>query len=172
MKIHKLIFQEKNDNSYETIELGYFSSIEKVKEAIPNFVIQRKDGDSIYNIYTRDITIDIETDECNNYTFFDEEGNITSSYQYGLVGQVSVSSIKTPKFKIGDIVEYYPDDGKEIEIGIVSALPEKIDNVYIVLLGVEIHNHVHPIEQFLRLFESDEYYNFTQALNDRLKIGY
>lgn len=182
--IYKLIIQELSSDedgnihdkidigiTFNNLQFGYYSSIENVKKAISNIIPNRiQYGGHIINIFTRDIIENTDNNgEYENYTFFDIKGNILSS----VIDEEIRDSIN--KYKVGDLVLFIGDLDEcdvNMEIGIISMLPSKLDNEYTVLLGKSLHNHIHVVEEFLHLYNTDEVSYMIQVLNDRLKIGY
>jgi hypothetical protein len=181
-EIKKLIFTLfDNDDKFENgaeyyhRELGYYDNDIDIKEAIKKQIAEL-DNELILNIYTRDILLNIdENKEYSNYSFYDNDGNIISQHKHGDIALKETIS-EVVDYKVGDIVLIYPDSDNfddKLEIGIISYIPDNktySEPYYTILIGWDLHNHVHMTHQFFTKIIPDHTNDIT--LKDRLKIGY
>lgn len=181
-QIKKLIFTLfDNDDKFEDgsdyyqRDLGYFDNNDDIIKAIHKQKTEL-DDETILSIYTRDISLNTEDDnEYTNYTFYDESGNIV--YQIKEDNGFLKETIKENiDYKVGDIVLTHPDTDsfeQKLEIGIISFVPKSepvFEPYYTILVGWDLHNHVHLTHHFFTKINTNDLQK--QTLNDRLKIGY
>lgn len=179
--IYKLIFQElcadpsngirlDYDEEYVTRICGIYTSIDNVQNAIPKIYNKRDSlSNTVISIFVRCIETDtLYNDEYSNYMFFDKYGNILSTFKDDEI------RAKINKYNIGDVVLLIPDRSdesvNEIEIGIITGIPCEIQNEYTMLLGINLHNHCHPCEEFLHdcAIRND---HMIDTLTKRMRIG-
>lgn len=159
----------------------YFSSIEEIQKNLPNILKDIENWDEeVINIYSIEYDLDtsFENQE-NGYTFFDKSANIISKISKEQIEESKPLKRKN-KFKKGDFVyivnRTYTVGEKNIEFGIISQTPddEICSNFYNILIGTEIHNHTHEIEEFLIPYDENINYEIhKKTMKDRLEnLGY
>jgi len=138
-------------------EHGYYSCLENVKLAICGHIIEiEEDFDEypeyIQTIYCDEIDIDVEFSD-GYVLFFDQNGDLIKRTIY------DTDPPKNTKFKIGDYVTYYVENGIKTKVGVITTLPE-IDDVYTIYYSADndYMDHTHINEDWLYKVEhvSDE----------------
>ena len=181
------IIQFRDHGTYDdihiyNIDMGFYSSLEKIKQSLPTILSKETchNDDILINIYAVEHTLNC-VNSFTNYIFLDIEGNQISKLYYDETNSCTKSTLK-PSLKKGDYVILISEYSDKTEIGIVSNVPNgKYDDNYNVLVGNVLHDHVHPYEQFMLPIEKLKEYGYTykyesiliQDLETRLtKLGF
>lgn len=140
---------------------GYYSTLENVKNAICGYVIEiEKDFDEypeyIQTIYCDEIDVDVEFSD-GYVLLFNESGDLIKRIIY------DAEPPKNPKFKLGDYVTTYDENGRKVKVGVVTQLPENED-IYTVYYSEEndYMDHIHTTEDWL--------YGVEEISDDELKL--
>lgn len=181
LKLEALVYDEEDYQEitsgieYYKQEFGYFTP-ETIKDAIVTFIEERKNyAEKAFLIFTHNIELNKYNEYgCTAYTFYDESGNILSDVS-NEISEDEIILNHTNKYKVGDIVYHIPDtmDKSNVEKGIISNVPNKLTNHYTILIGCNLHDHVHTLEEFIFPLSENEVDWQNETLKIRLeKIGF
>jgi hypothetical protein len=165
---------------YYKKEFGYYTDNNKLKESIKILIQECNDyREEIISIFTDNISINTLDYGWTKYTFYDKNGDIISNISEEISND-EIRLTRPNKYKVGDIIFYIPDTLNEnkVEKGIISTVPEEfktgsITNHYTILLGTEILNHTHSLEEWIFPKSENEIDHLESTMKIRLeKIGY
>ena len=171
--MNKTVFRLEEIRCYETEEhwcrdaiiwiLGYYSSLEKVMEAMRKNNQEAWDAEEIMAYMVKEIAVDGELRNVDwlSVRTYDKQGNVIDQclQDYNLCNQFEGRNPEAIRFKIGDIVEVLV--GQRLIVAIVAALPptpednflvlDAMDDCYLVLPlgdGSNDHLHIPPTHSF------------------------
>ena len=171
--MNKTIYRLEEIRCYETEEhwyrdafiwiLGYYSSLEKVMEAMRKNNHGAWDAEEIMAYMVKEIAVDGELRNVDwlSVRTYDKQGNVIDQclQDYNLCNQFEGRNPEAIRFKIGDIVEALV--GQRLFVAIVAALPptpednfpvlDAMDDCYLVLPlgdGSNDHLHISPTHTF------------------------